>query len=380
MPELQPEGIMSIWYNEVKAEISVSAIKKNFGLIRKKCPNPIAVIKSDAYGHGLVPTARALEECGAQSLAAGTVGEAAALRMTPYNREIISLLGPIENKDYQDIIDYRLIPFTGNFEQLRKLNEAAGKDPVQVALKFNTGMSRLGFEPKQAGQVAKILHKLKNIQPVYLCSHLAAADDPGEEEFTAVQLETLLAVDKTLRGAGISCRKCLANSAAILGHPDLHLDAQRPGIALYGGNPFHGNPWEEKGKGLVQAMQVSAPILEIRELEPGQSISYGRTYLAPKKMRVAIVACGYADNYSRGLSNKGWMVVHEKRAPVLGRVCMQLTAVDVSDIPRAERGDRAYILGGGKQGISADELAGWWGTISYEVFCLLGQNQRTYLA
>ena len=97
-------------------------------------------------------------------------------------------------------------------------------------------------------------------------------------------------------------------------------------------------------------------------------------------MRVAIVACGYADNYSRGLSNKGWMVVHEKRAPVLGRVCMQLTAVDVSDIPRAERGDRAYILGGGKQGISADELAGWWGTISYEIFCLLGQNQRTYLA
>ncbi|MFP4168018.1 MAG: alanine racemase [Desulfonatronovibrionaceae bacterium] len=372
---------MSIWYNEVRAEIDLEAVKHNFRLLKEKCRNPIPVIKSNAYGHGLVPVSRVLAEHGADSLAVGTANEGAALRLTPYAGEIISLLGPIRDRDYQDILDYSLVPFIGSLEHMRRLSEKAGKSTVPIALKFDTGMSRLGFEPDQADTVARTLKGLKNLKPVYLCSHLAAADDPGEQKFTALQAETLLGVDNTLREQGLKCRISLANSAAVLAHPDLHLDTQRPGISLYGGNPFYGNPWTEKGAALTQAMHVSAPVLEIRDIRPGQSISYGRTYRAPRRMRAAIVACGYADNYSRGLSNKGWMAVRGEKAPILGRVCMQLTAVDVSHIPEAEPGDRAYILGGnGKWSVSVHELAGWWGTISYEVFCQLGQNQRTYLA
>lgn len=371
---------MGIWYNELKTKIHIDAVKHNWQLIQKKCKNPVPVIKSDAYGHGLAPISRMLAEYGARSMAVGTVSEAAALRLTPFAGEIISLLGPINSEDYQYIIDYSLLPFIGNFEQLRKLYDTGNGSPPPVALKFQTGMSRLGFDPDQAEQVAETVNRLPGIRPVYLCSHLAAADNPREDEYTRYQACKMLEIDAALRRSGIVCRKCLANSAGILGWPEMHLDAQRPGIALYGGNPFYGNEREQKGADLKQAMHVWAPVLEVRNIDKGQTISYGRTFKAPKKMRVAIVACGYADNYSRGLSNTGWMLLHEKRAPILGRVCMQLTAVDASAIPETQIGDKAHILGGpGPHSITAHELANWWKTISYEVFCLLGQNRKKYV-
>ncbi len=371
---------MGIGYNEIRTEISLSAIEHNLEHIRSKCANPIPVIKADAYGHGLSATAETLANCGVKSLAAGTVSESVALREIPFSGEILSLLGPVKAEDYPNIVRFSIVPFIGNFEQLHKLEKTSCNQPIAVALKFSTGMSRLGFEPGQTAQVAKTINRMENIKPVYLCSHLAAADSPEQKEFTTNQANTLEHIDKTLKEPGIKCQRCLANSAATLSRPDLHMDAQRPGISLYGGNPFHGNEWTEKGEGLQQAMQVKAPIMETRELERGQSISYGRTFRAPHKMRVAIVACGYADNYSRGLSNTGWMLVRENRAPILGRVCMQLTAVDVTHIPQAQPGDWAYLLGGpGKATIRAEELAKWWETISYEIFCQLGQNQRFYL-
>jgi len=120
-------------------------------------------------------------------------------------------------------------------------------------------------------------------------------------------------------------------------------------------------------------------VVEVRDLAPGQSVSYGRTFTAKRPLRAAIVAAGYADAYSRGLSNRGFMLVRGRRARVLGRVCMQLTAVDVSDVPDCAPGDRAYLLGGaGPDSIRPEDLAGWWGTIPYEVFCLLGLNERSY--
>jgi alanine racemase len=176
-------------------------------------------------------------------------------------------------------------------------------------------------------------------------------------------------------------RGSLANSGAIFGHPALHHDVQRPGIALYGGNPFFGTAWAEKGAGLAPCMDATTRLVQVRAIHAGQTVSYGRTFRAARDMRVGIVAVGYADNYSRGLSNTGSMLVHGRRVPILGRVCMQLTAVDLSAVPEAVAGDEVYVLGGqGPERISADELAAWWGTITYEVFCLLGQNSRTYSA
>lgn len=372
---------MSIWYNHVRAGIRLQALVDNFRLIRARAANPVAIIKSDAYGHGLPQVARALFADGARILAAGTVGEAAVLKDTVPDAEVISLLGPIDAADYACVCERDIVPFAGSSEQLMLLEEAAGRSgtTVRVALKFDTGMSRLGFDAADASGVADTLEGLERVRATMVCSHLATADDPQQAGYVHEQGEKFQRIVRALHARGLDVRASLANSGAIFGYPGLHHDLQRPGIALYGGNPFHGTAWEEKGRGLQPAMQVSSRLIQVRTIAAGQSVSYGRTYSAPADMRIGIVAVGYADNYSRGLSSRAQMLVHGRRVAVLGRVCMQLTAVDLSGVPEAAVGDEVFLLGGdGPQSISADELAAWWGTITYEVFCLLGQNPRTY--
>jgi alanine racemase len=210
-------------------------------------------------------------------------------------------------------------------------------------------------------------------------SHLAAADEPDSRDFTVEQARRFQRIVSGLRAAGIDCPASLANSAGILAHPDIVRDAPRPGLALYGGNPFHGTAWADKGAALKPAMEAMAPVLSVHDLPEGRSISYGRTFTAPRDMRVAIVAAGYADAFSRSLSNRGQVVLRGRRAPIVGRVCMQMTAVDVTRLEEVEPGDAAYLLGGeGETAVTPDELAEWWGTIGYEVMCLLGLGGRRY--
>jgi alanine racemase len=373
---------MSIWYNHVRARINLPALVHNFELIRGRAANPAPVIKSDAYGHGLPQAARAFFEVGARTMAAGTVGEASVLKDTLPEVEVISLLGPLDAADYGCVCERDIVAFVGSTEQLQLLDEAArlSGTTVRVALKFDTGMARLGFGRDEAAGVADILEGLEHVRATMVCSHLATADDPGQAEYAREQGMHFARIVKTLHARGLDVRASLANSAAIFGHPELHHDLQRPGIALYGANPFHGTPWEDKGHGLRAAMQVSSRLVQVRTIPAGQSVSYGRTFTAPSDMRIGIVAVGYADNYSRGLSGKASMLLHGRRVPVLGRVCMQLTAVDLGDVPQAAVGDEIFMLGGeGPEAIQVDELAAWWGTITYEVFCLLGQNRREYV-
>lgn len=373
---------MSIWYNHVRTRIRLKALVDNYRLIRTCATDPAPVIKSDAYGHGLPEAAAVLFTAGARTMAAGTVGEAAVLKDTVPEAEVISLLGPLDAPDYACVCERDIVAFVGSTEQLLLLEEAARSagTTVRVALKFDTGMARLGFAVDEAAGVADTLDGLEHVRATLACSHLATADDPGQAEYAQEQGGRFARILETLHARGLDVRASLANSGAIFGHPALHHDLQRPGIALYGSNPFHGTPWEAKGHGLQPAMQVSGRLVQIRTIPAGQSVSYGRTFTAPAEMRVGIVAVGYADNYSRGLSAKARMLIHGRRVPVLGRVCMQLTAVDLSHVPEAAAGDEIFMLGGGgPAAISAEELAGWWGTITYEVFCLLGQNPREYV-
>lgn len=374
---------MSIWYNHVRARIRLQALVDNFNLIRTRAANPAPVIKSDAYGHGLREAAEVLFAAGARTMAAGTVGEAAVLKDTVPEAEVISLLGPIAAADYGCVCERDIIAFVGSTEQLLLLEEAGKRagTTVRVALKFDTGMARLGFGAEEASGVADTLDGLEYVRAGLVCSHLATADDPGQVEYVREQGERFVHIMHSLHARGLDVRASLANSGAIFGHPALHHDLQRPGIALYGGNPFHGTAWEAQGQGLRQAMDVSTRLVQVRTIPAGQSVSYGRTFTASAEMRIGVVAAGYADNYSRGLSSKAQMLINGKRVPVLGRVCMQLTAVDLSSAPEAMVGDEVFLLGGeGPCAISADELAAWWGTITYEVFCLLGQNPREYIA
>jgi len=373
---------MDIWNTYVLARVNIWALVHNYTLIRAVAANPAPVVKSDAYGHGLAEVARAFFAAGARCMAAGTVEESVVLKEVTPAAEVISLLGPLDQADYTAVCTHGLIPFVGRVEQLVRLEEEGRRTgaPVRVALKFDTGMSRLGFAAEEANGVADVLDGLEHVRAVMACSHLATADDPEQAEYVSEQGQRFAGILRVLHSRGLDVRGSLANSGAIFAHPGLHHDLQRPGIALYGGNPFFGTVWADKSAGLRSTMSVSSRLLQIRTIRAGESVSYGRTFVADRPMRVGIVAIGYADNYSRTLSGKGQMLLRGQRVPVLGRVCMQLTAVDVGCVPEAEIGDEVYVLGGeGPRAISADELASWWGTISYEVFCLLGQNSMDYV-
>ena len=169
----------------------------------------------------------------------------------------------------------------------------------------------------------------------------------------------------------------LTNSPGLLCWPSYVGDLARPGVTLYGGNPLHGTDRAKLGMGLLPVMEMAAPVLSVHPVVKGATVSYGCLYTAPKDIRAAVVGAGYADGYPRSLSMRGSVLIRGPRAPILGRVCMQMCIVDVTDIPGVEPGDTAYLLGGsGPLAIRPEELAEWWGTISYEVFCALGRNRR----
>lgn len=378
---------MSIGYNKMEVRVKLAAIRSNYRLLCGHGGRVIGVVKADAYGHGLCEVARALSQEGCDTFAIGTVEEGAALRGflrgEGIKARVISLLGPVDDEDYPPLWEHEIIPFVGCFRQLETLAGHAARlgRGLPVSLKFDTGMARLGFTLEDLPRLVDRLREAPLVRPVMASSHLASADDPDSVDRVLAQAERFAAAVAALAGAGFPVEANLANSAAILAHQKLHHQSQRGGIALYGANPFAKTAWEHLGRGLAPAMEVRTKIVAVHALKKGQSISYGGTFTAERDMRVAIVAAGYADAYSRGLSGRGaQMLIAGKRAPQVGRVCMQLCAADVSAMADVRPGDWAVLLGGsGPLAISAEELAGWWGTISYEVFCLLGMNRRVFV-
>ncbi len=368
---------MPLDFNLLDVRVDVKAVRANYKLLSRHGRRCMAVIKADAYGHGLLEVARGLSLDGVRQFAVGAVSEGVRLREAGLPGTILSLLGPQDIREAKAVAGQNLLPCIYRMDQLQMLAEATAGRPQQIALKIDTGMRRLGFDLSELPALCEQLTKLRNLEPILAMSHLACADMPEEEAFTRQQAALFQESRDILEGHDFSLEYSLVNSAGTLAYPEFHYDLQRPGIALYGANPFHGTAWESKGKGLQTTMTVSAPVLQVHALKQGESISYGRTYTADADRMVAIVSLGYADNFTRGLTNKGALCLHGKRAPILGRVCMQLTAVDITDIPETQPGDRAWVLGGEGQGaISCHDLSQWWGTIPYEVFCLLGQNRR----
>lgn len=371
---------MSIDYNLLRVTVDLEAIQENFRILRSRGAALIAVVKSDAYGHGLLPVARALEAIGADGFAVGTVAESVRLRRE-VRGTVFALIGPQSSQDATIAVSEQITPVVGRLDQLTSLQEAAEQRDcrITVALKFDTGMARLGFGETDVDQVLEVLNRCPRVVPQWLFSHLATADDPDQADYVREQGARFQRIHARLFAAGLRPCCSLVNSAGLLAYPELAWDRQRPGIALYGANPFHGTALEQLGAGLRPAMRVEAPVLSVHPLPKGASVSYGRTYIADQDRVVAVIAAGYADNYARGLSNKGWVVLHDQRAPILGRVCMQLTAVDVTHIPGVVPGDVADLLGGpSTMAIAPEELSAWWETIPYEVFCLLGMNPREY--
>ena len=377
----------SLSFNRV--EIDLAALQENFLSIQKAVGLQVkimAIVKSDAYGHGLVACAQTLYRAGARTFGVAEVWEGVKLRQAGLEGDIVILLGgPLES--YEDIIRHALTPVVYDVDFLTGLSSLAARmdGAVKVHLKVDLGMGRLGVMPEEVESYVSLIKRLPGLTLSGFLSHFPAADEPGAVQKTknqALQFKDLL--DSFKKGKDGSRVAHIANSAALIYFPDTHLDMVRPGISLYGYYP-DASPARAKNVlpelELRPAMNFKTRVIQVKELGPGSGISYGHTFVTSRKSRIAVLPVGYADGYLRKLSNRAQVLIGGRRAPVCGRVCMNATMVDITDLPPIHVGDEVVLLGRqGEATITADEIAQWMETISYEVLCLFGTfNEKIFM-
>lgn len=365
-------------------EVDLTALRENFAEIKRVAGDTpvVAVVKADAYGHGALPVSRELLAAGASALAVATLGEALELRRAGIEAPImlLGLLGG-DPKAAALAVRHDLIVPVCSYAMAAQLNQAAaaqGKKAL-VQLVLDSGMGRIGFANTAAAvDEAVRLAGLGNLQICGMFSHFATADE-ADKAYAGQQLAQFKAFAAALAAAGVQLpRQHLANSAGLMELADAHLDMVRAGIILYGYYPS--NEVRRDILRLRPVMSLKARLTWVKEVPAGTAISYGRTYITPAQAKIATVPVGYADGWSRLQSNNGCVLVGGRRAPIVGRVCMDQFMVDVTGID-AKAGDEAVLLGEqGAERIDADEIAGRCGTISYEVLSsLLPRLPRRYI-
>lgn len=370
----------------VWAEIDLKAIAHNVKTL-KSLTKPgvlfMAVVKADGYGHGAVPVARAALEGGADRFGVALSEEGAELRKANIKApiQILSEISP-DDHSLTLAVENDLIPAICQAEVAEALSEAAKRQgkTVKVHVKVDTGMGRLGIpaEPQAALEFIELVRGLENLEIEGVFSHFAMADKPAEP-VTAEQFGKFKVVLEALEAAGVTIPlKHTANSAALMAFPETHLDMVRPGIAIYGLPPAA----DQAGKvDLKPALSFKTKILFLKDVPTGQGISYGHTYVAPGPRKAATLPLGYADGYSRLLSNKSEVLVKGRRASEIGTITMDQIMVDVSDILGVRVGDEVVLIGRqGTEEITADEIAALIGTINYEVVCMISKRvPRVYV-
>lgn len=330
-----------------------------------------AVIKADAYGHGLLPTARAALAAGADQLAIGSVEEADTLRSAGIRVPILKVV-PTLPEEMEASLAAGIEEMVCDLESARELSRVAGKmgTPARVHLNVDTGMGRKGVRAEQAPEVAAAVAALPHLRLVGLMTHFAEADDP-DSGFTETQIRLFRDVIAQLSERGIRPEMIhAANSAGLIHFPESHFSMVRPGIALYGARPN-----ERSGEivDLRPVMSFRTKVAQLRELPAGATISYGRTYRLDRAARIATLPVGYSDGLLRSLSNRGEVLIGGRRHPIVGRVTMNLINVRIAHQTPVRVGDEAVLLGSqGTEAITAEEMAAWAGTISYEVLTSLG--------
>lgn len=371
--------------NRAWAEIHLDNIEHNVKEVVKrvgKMTEIMAVVKADAYGHGVFETVPTLIDSGATRLAVSMLDEAIQLREFGVKVPIL-VLSHTEPSRAEDIINYNITQTVFSHELVMALSDAAVKlgKQAKIHIKIDTGMGRVGFMPGYSAVKDVVqINRLPGIVIEGLFSHFASADEV-DREYTMVQYERFESIIQELNRIGILIPvQHIANSASIIQYPNLHLDLVRPGIILYGLYPS-----DDVDKSLINlkpAMELKAKIVLVKDVEADTPISYGRTYLTKRKSRIATLPIGYADGYSRLLSNKGRVLVHGEYAPVVGRICMDQCMVDITDIKgEVKAGDEVVIFGAqGNNSITVDEIAELCDTINYEIISLIGKRiPRVYL-
>jgi len=342
----------------IRVRIDSAALRHNLGAARLRAPRSriCAVVKANAYGHGLARAARAF--AAAEGLALIELEAALELRRTGERRPILLLQGFFSPEELEPIAAHGLTTVVHDPEQLAMLEEARLPGRIAVVAKLNTGMNRLGFPVEDLSGVLDRLRNCPGVGAVALMTHFADADGKRGVRW---QLERFEAAT-----TGVDLPRSLANSAALLRYPESHKDWVRPGIMLYGCSPFPDESAEALG--LKPAMTLASELIAVRDLRPGDSVGYGGTYTASGPMRIGIVACGYADGYPRHAPTGTPILVCGRRTRTLGRVAMDMLFADLTGIPEAAVGSPATLWG---EGLSADEVAASAGTVSYELLCAL---------
>jgi alanine racemase len=332
----------------------------------------LAVIKADAYGHGAMACARALAPL-VWGFAVSLVEEAVELRRGGIDRPVI-VLGGVYGRSHQDIVAYGITPVVSEEEDLRRFARAADElnaGRLGVHVKIDTGMSRLGVRPERLGALLDAARAIPGIEITGLATHLAEADGedevPTREQLARFAAARALVVERGFRPSLLH----VANTAGALRFPEARFDLVRPGLALFGGLPSPSVRLADgAGDGLRPVMRLRTRIVALRDVPAGAGVSYGAAFRASRSSRIATVPIGYADGYTRRLSGRAEVLVGGRRCPVAGNVTKDMTMIDVTEQPEARPGDEVVLLG--QQGdacISVDELAGWAGTIAYEIYC-----------
>ncbi|HVP60036.1 MAG TPA: alanine racemase [Myxococcaceae bacterium] len=360
-----------------RAEIDLGALTRNHQTLRAAATgvDVLAVVKADAYGHGAVPVSRALETAGVRFLGVALVEEGLELRAAGLRSDIL-VLGGAYDGGWDAMLEQRMIPVVFRPEHLTALEAAARArgTTARAHLKVDTGMGRLGVLPADVPAFLEAARACPRVELEGLCSHFANAD-LADAALTALQISRFRTALGQMRAAGFDPRwRHLSNSAGLLALPEardgVEMNLARPGLALYGLVPA---PWLRPPRRLEPVLSWKTAVVHVKSVPSGTPISYGSTWTAPRPSRIATLPVGYADGWSRLLSNRGAVLVRGRRAPIVGRVCMDLCMVDVTDVPGAEVGDEVVLLGRqGPEVQDAHQLAALEGTIAYDVLCAIG--------
>lgn len=364
-------------FDRIYAEVDLGRIEENMETMKNNLhpgTKMYGVVKTDAYGHGAVPVAKTIDRfvCG---YAVATVEEGLHLRRHGIEKEILSL-GPVAASRYKECLEKEISLPVFEYQKAKELSDAAvleGKT-VKIHIAVDTGMSRIGLFPDEKSvEIVKEIAKLPNLEIRGMFTHFARADEADKTNVTE-QYGRFHAFCDAVKAVGVKVPVChCSNSAGIVELPDFNMDAVRAGITIYGMYPS--DEVKQDIITLKPAMALKSFITYIKEIGPGTEVSYGGTFKADKTMRIATICAGYGDGYPRNLSGKGDVLIHGKRAKILGRVCMDQFMADLTGIPEAKEGDLVTLVGrDGDQEITMEELAEVSGGFHYEISCLIGKR------
>ncbi len=338
-------------------------MRHNLGVVRGHAQQSrvLAVIKANAYGHGVVRVARALAAAGVEGFALLELDAAIALREAGFQQRIVMLEGFFGVSELALLAEHRIDSVIHNAEQIAMLRDAPPGAKLNLLFKLNTGMNRLGFDEAQCVGALAALRASPSVGEVTLMTHFANADDARG---VAWQMVAMAAFERMT--AGVDLPRTLANSAAIVRYPETHADWVRPGIMLYGATPFA--DVSAARLGLKPVMTLSSRIIAVQTLKAGDTVGYGGTYVARRDTRIGVVACGYADGYPRHAPSGTPVRVGDVMTTTVGRVSMDMLCVDITALPSAREGTPVTLWG---EGNPVDDVATAAGTVGYELLCAL---------